>query len=149
MTDTETLLNDLVSFYGEGGIVPTRQQWKKIIENTHSGPICMINFMKMREKALYPDIVDTDLTGLEAVLRYFEVGHKKVLEVGGEFVVQGFHGGTVIGNEEDWDMVGIVRYSNRDAFVKLFTDPEYREGHRHRVAATLRHRMVMLLEAPI
>lgn len=148
MTDTETLLDDLINFFGEGGIVPTRGQWKNIIENPHAGTICMINFIKMREKAHYLDGLEADLPGLEAMLRYYEVGHKKVTEVGGEFVVQGFHGGIVIGDEEDWDMLGIVRYPNRDAFIKLFTDPEYREGHRHRVAATLRHRMVMLLEAP-
>jgi len=149
MPDNETLIDDLVECYGEGGIVPTRRQWKNIIENTHAGPICMINFIKMREKALYADGLEDDLPGLEAMLRYFEVGRKKVAEVGGEFIVQGFHGGIVIGEEEDWDMLGIVRYPNRDAFIKLFTDPEYREGHRHRVAATLRHRMVMLLETPL
>jgi len=149
MTDTETLIDDLVKFYGEGGIVPTRRQWKNIVENAHAGPICMINFIKVREKACYPDGLEPDLPGLEAMLRYFEVGRKKVKEVGGEFIVQGFCGGIVIGDEEVWDMLGIVRYPNCDAFIKLFRDPEYQEGHRHRIAATLRHRMVMLLETSI
>lgn len=142
-------VDELVAFYGEGGIVPTREQWRRIVDSTHEGSICMINFIKVRDRAAYADGSDPDLSGIEAMLRYLAVSQKKVADVGGEFVVQGMNGGAVIGNDESWDMIGIVRYPHRRAFLQLFADPEYREGHRHRVAATAAHRMVMLLEARV
>lgn len=164
MTDKQAIVDDLVNFYGPffdpasktGNIVPSRQQWQAVVDNPHQGSIVIINFIKLREFAAYPDGSEPQLSGLEAMMRYSEVSHQKVSEVGGEFIVQGMFGGTIIGSDnginsginnsnDQWDGVGIVRYPSIQAFIALFTDAEYRRGHDHRIAATERHNMYMTL----
>jgi uncharacterized protein (DUF1330 family) len=147
MKDISSLLNNLVGFYGESEILPSRTQWEAVLNNDNSGSVVIINYMKIRETAAYPDGSDTDISGMDAMMRYFEISQKKVADHGGEFVIQGLFGSVVIGDDEDWDAIGIVRYPNKDAFVALFLDQEYREGHHHRVAATLRHKMILVMEA--
>lgn len=141
---TKTLVDDLVSFYGESPLVPSRLQWSQLISSEHEGPICMVNFMRFREVADYPD--GEASSGMEAMMRYQEVAHKKVISVGGEFLAAGLFGGMMIGESEDWDAVGIVRYPNKRDFIRVFSDPEYRSNHYHRLAGTLRHRMAILME---
>lgn len=156
MTDKQAIVDDLVDFYGPffnaasntGNIVPSREQWKALVSNSHQGSIVIVNFIKLREFAAYQDGSEPQLSGLEAMMRYSEISQQKVTEVGGEFVTQGVFGGKVIGAENDgelWDGVGIVRYPSVQAFIALFTDAEYRRGHKHRIAATERHDMYMTL----
>ncbi|MFK7978114.1 MAG: DUF1330 domain-containing protein [Halioglobus sp.] len=137
-------VNELVSFYGESPILPSRAQWEHLVMSKHSGSICMVNFMKFREQADYSG--EETVSGMEAILRYHAVSQRKVTEVGGEFVAEGSFGGMMIGGVDDWDAVGIVRYPNIDAFLQLFSDTEYREAHTHRLAGTLRHKMTVMLE---
>ena len=138
------LIDELVTFYGSGTLVPSRQQWQDLAESQHTGSICMINFITFNEVADYQD--GTQATGLEAMMAYSEVSQKMVAKVGGKFIAQGLMGSVVIGDDEPWDSIGMVRYPNRQAFIDLFCDPEYRRGHFHRIAACKKHRMVMLLD---
>lgn len=138
------LVDDLVSFYGESSVLPSRLQWDQLVSSEHEGAICMVNFMKFRESADYPD--GTASSGMEAMMRYQEVAHRKVVEVGGEFLAAGLFGGMMIGELEDWDAIGIVRYPSIQAFIGVFSDPEYRSSHYHRLAGTLRHHMAILME---
>jgi len=39
-----------------------------------------------------------------------------------------------------------AHYPNRQAFIEVFRNPEYRRNHHHRMAGTLRHGMVVVLE---
>lgn len=142
--NTTDLVNDLVNFYGESSIVPSRSEWQRLAEAGPEGSICMVNFMKFRDVAAY-DTQET-VSGIEALMRYQEVANKKVTAVGGEFLATGLFGGILIGEAEDWDAIGIVRYPNKEAFIEVFCDPEYRDIHRHRIAGTLRHRMAILCE---
>ncbi len=146
MSTNQEIIDDLVAFYGDAEILPTRAQWQAVVENTHQGSVVIINLITMREKAAYPDGSDSELSGMEAMARYSEISHKKVAEVGGEFVIQGMFGGTIIGQNEAWEGVGIVRYPSTKAFIALFSDEEYRQGHVHRMAATLKHQMSLVLE---
>lgn len=141
---TNKLIDDLVSFYGEGSAVPSRLQWKQLVCSEYEGAICMVNFMKFRESADYDD--GPVCSGMEAMMRYQEVAHRKVAEVGGEFLSAGLFGGIMIGESEDWDAIGVVRYPNKQGFISVFNDPEYRSNHYHRLAGTLRHRMAILIE---
>jgi uncharacterized protein (DUF1330 family) len=136
-------IDELIAFYGEGGVLPRREQWKQLLLSEHDGRIAMVNFMKFREKALYEDEPESELSGGEAIGRYMAVSHPKVLEVGGTFLFTAAVDFVLIGEAEEWDAIGIVEYPNREAFLTLFQDPEYRKCHRHRVAGTLRHKMVM------
>jgi uncharacterized protein (DUF1330 family) len=141
---TDETIAKLVSFYGKSSIVPSADQWKRAFECKAGQKICMVNFIKFREQADYPD--NENVSGMEAMMRYYEVSHQLVVGVGGEFVASGSFGGILMGDDEDWDAIGIVRYPDINAFTKVFLDPTYQACHRHRTAATLRHRMAILIE---
>ncbi len=138
----DEILGKLLSVYGEGGLCPTRSQWKEFLEDNHTGRIAMINFIKLREVADYPEEPENKISGGDALGRYLEVSRRKVEEVGGKFVFTSMFGSILIGEPENWDAVGIVEYPNRDSFVSLFLDPEYTGCHHHRIAGTERHKMV-------
>lgn len=140
----DEIVDDLVSFYGDSSIVPSRAQWHSLIGEDNDGPLCMVNFMKFRETADYAG--GESVSGIEAMMRYQEVAQKIVSAVGGEFVVTGLFGGIMIGAEEDWDAIGVVRYPNKEAFIQVFRDTEYRNNHFNRMAGTLRHRMAIVFE---
>ena len=103
----------------------------------------MVNFMKFHEVAAYD--TGEEAICIEALMRYQEVANQKVEGVGGEFVATGLFGGIHIGEGEEWDAIGVVRYPNKEAFIQVFCDLEYRDIHRHRVASTLRHCMAYIM----
>jgi len=140
----EETVSELVRFFGEGGVCPTAAQWRQLLTSPHEGRVGMVNLMKFRERALYPDDPDSELTGGEAIARYFEVSGPKVAEVGGKFLFSAAVGSVLVGDEdEQWDAIGIVEYPNREAFLALFSDPEYQACHHHRVAGTERHKLIV------
>ena len=47
-------------------VAPNDEQMKGFMEPGHEGPIYMLNLLKFKEKAEYPDGRETDLTGAEA-----------------------------------------------------------------------------------
>jgi uncharacterized protein (DUF1330 family) len=139
-----SLVDELVNFYGTGSLYPSREQWQLVANNSHDGSVTIVNFIQLRESADYDD--GTTATGLEALLRYSEISQKTVAKVGGEFIAQGLYGGVLIGDSEQWDSIGIVRYPSIKAFIDVFRDPDYRLAHHHRAAGTLHHKMVLLLD---
>jgi uncharacterized protein (DUF1330 family) len=48
-----------------------------------------------------------------------------------------------MGDDEDWDLVAIASYPNRQALVALHEDAAYRDAWSHRVAAVERQRVVI------
>lgn len=99
------------------------------------GPICMVNLLKFREKAAYPDGRDPDLSGREAYLRYGLAMKKLVEESGGRFLFMAEVKGLLLGRvEELWDEVGIVEYPSSKALIEIASGPAYREIEVHRVA---------------
>lgn len=56
-----------------------------------------------------------------------------VAERGGRLVWSGRPEQTLIGDEtQDWDMVALVEYPSRKAFIEMVTSPKYMEAHEHR-----------------
>ena len=50
----------------KNAVLPTNNQIKGFSEQSGDKPIYMVNLLKFREKAIYPDKRDTNLTGEEA-----------------------------------------------------------------------------------
>ena len=144
MMSNETLVDELVNFYGTGSLYPSREQWQLVANNTHNGSVTIVNFIQLRESADYDD--GTQASGIEALLRYSEISQKTVAKVGGAFIAQGLYGGVLIGDNEQWDSIGIVSYPSIRAFIDVFRDPDYRLAQHHRAAGTRQHKMILLLD---
>jgi uncharacterized protein (DUF1330 family) len=124
-------------------IDPTREQFAAFREDTRPGPIHMLNLVRLREKAAYPD--GREVTGAEAYRAYARESGPVFRRLGGRQYWIGRFEHTVIGpTTERWDYVFIAEYPSVEAFVQMIRDPEYREAVKHRQAAVLDSRLIRL-----
>ena len=98
-------------------------------------PLVMINLLKFKEKANYPDKRETDLTGEEAYAIYAEEVAGHLEKVGGKPLFGGEVERLMLGEVEDlWDKVAIAMYPSRKAMLQMINDPDYIVSAQHRVA---------------
>lgn len=109
-------------------------------------PILMLNMLRFKDRATYPDdhpLAGKGLTGAEAYSEYGRTSGPIFSRVGGIIVWRGNFETTVIGPvEEYWDQVFIARYPTAHAFLEMVTDPEYRKAVVNRQAAVLTSRLL-------
>ena len=114
---------------------PTKEQMEGFLEGDTDTPIAMVNLLKFREKAIYPDKRDTNLTGEEAYAIYTQEVEQHLLNVGGRPIFGGNIERLMLGEVEDlWDSVAIAEYPNKNAMINMFISPEYLESEKHRSA---------------
>ena len=116
-------------------VTPNEEQINGFLENPEIGPISMVNLLKYKDKAIYKDGRDTDLSGEEAYGLYAVEVINLVKEYGGEFIFAGKVSRLMLGEVEDlWDAVAIAKYPNRKAMLDMTMDPGYQKIHVHRDA---------------
>ena len=116
-------------------LYPQYEQLAPLAENGSPDPICMVNLLKFRDKAEYPDGRASSLSGREAYMLYADPMQRIVEGAGGRFLFGGDVQALIVGEaDEVWDLVGIVEYPSRAAFHKIATSPEVQEIGVHRTA---------------
>ena len=119
----------------ENKVMPNEKQMEEFLEEGNDEPIFMVNLLKFKEKAEYPDKRETDLTGREAYAIYGVEVVKHLEKVGGKPIFGSDVIRLMLGEvEELWDQVAIAMYPNRKAMLKMISDPDYIESAQHRVA---------------
>ena len=114
---------------------PTREQQIAALQRDDGTPICMLNLLKFREKAVYKDGRATTLTGREAYTLYGRAMSKMVADAGGKLIYSGRVRGLLIGEiDGQWDSVGIMMYPSFKAMAAITSSPGYAEIHVHRDA---------------
>lgn len=120
-----------------------------LVNSDHDGPFHMVNLLKFRKEAEYPDGYKGKRakSGVEANQLYIEALRPLIEQAGNSSVVRNRVIGTVawIGNDEEWDMIAVVYYPNRDSFVRFLSNPLYREAGAHKHAALERTRAIITL----
>ncbi|MCP4907023.1 MAG: DUF1330 domain-containing protein [bacterium] len=114
---------------------PRPEQLEEFIEKKPEGSLYMLNLLKFRDRAIYEDGRETDLTGEEAYMIYGAAVQK---------IIEGFGGGLVFGAKTNtqligdgdlrWDWVGLMRYPSFESFSKMTRSADYAEIHVHRDA---------------
>ena len=129
----------------EAHIDPTREQFDAFKALPRDAPIAMLNLVRYRERAAYPDCHDCaalGLTGAEAYARYSTESGPIFRRVGGSVIWSGAPQLAVIGPaDEAWDTAFVALYSSADAFLEMVTDPAYRLAVVHRQAAVATSRL--------
>ena len=119
----------------ENKITPNEEQINGFLEDPEIGPISMVNLLKYKEKAIYDDGRDTNLSGEEAYGLYAAEVINLVKKYGGEFLFAGKVNRLMLGEvDEMWDSIAIAKYPNRKAMFEMAMDPEYQKIHVHRDA---------------
>ena len=119
----------------KNAVMPNESQMEGFNDQEEEKQIFMVNLLKFKEKAEYPDKRETDLTGKEAYAIYGKevVGHLE--KVGGKPIFGANIERLMLGEVEDlWDQVAVAMYPSRKAMLKMITDPDYIESAQHRVA---------------
>lgn len=124
-----------------GHIDPTKEVFAVFRENDRSGPIQMLNLVRLHARAMYPD--GRNATGAEAYQSYGRESGPVFKRLGGRIVWQAKFELMLIGPEtERWDHCFIAEYPSVEAFVEMVRDPIYREAVKHRQAAVKDSRLI-------
>jgi len=99
------------------------------------GPIVMVNLLKFRERAAYPDGRDAHLSGREAYERYARAVTELLPKFGGRAIFAGDVTFLALGRvEELWDEIAMAEYPDRAALWAMSTSPEWQAIAVHRAA---------------
>ena len=98
-------------------------------------PVLMLNLLKFKDKAVYEDNRETNLSGRQAYSIYRDEVINHLEKVGAEPVIAGSINGLIVGKvDELWDVAAIVRYPSKQAMLKMIMDKDYLESEKHRAA---------------
>jgi uncharacterized protein (DUF1330 family) len=105
------------------GIQSNEDQFRRLAENKNVEPFVMLNLLKFKKEG-----------GKEAYFRYIKASGPFVEGVGAKVLYFG-KANELLNGTEDWDIVMLVQYPSRKAFLEMANNPEYLKVHRLREAA--------------
>ena len=136
-----------------GYIDPDRAQFDAFKGLDRDTPLNMVNLVKLRDKAAYPDdhaLAAKALTGAQAYKNYGAESGPVLADVGGSILWRGQFEATLIGpSDEDWDVMFIAQYPNAHAFLQMISDPLYKQAVVHRQAAVVTSRLIRSAPLPL
>lgn len=122
----------------ENALTPTSEQLKQFGDDPHGKPISMVNLLKFKDKAEYPqdhELHGAGMTGAEAYALYGAEVSKIIDRLGGRMRFFGQVERLMLGAvEELWDVVAIAEYPTRAAMGEMIGSPEYQAIEVHRSA---------------
>lgn len=128
----------------------TQASGRAFVTRAVQGEIVMLNLLRFRETADYsanPHLApDVPISGAEAYDRYAAHTLPLLRASGGDVLFRGDGGAFLIGPEERWDSVMLVRQSSMQAFLAFANDEAYLAGVGHRTAALEDSRILPLTE---
>jgi uncharacterized protein (DUF1330 family) len=125
----------------------TKEQIDALMKGPAEGSIRMLNMLKFKQKAEYADGSDGGCdNGMQAYIRYSVALHQEgiLAAAGAELVFSEAVAHGVIGDSAstDFDVVAIMQYPNRQAFLDMTSSPEYQTAHVHREAGLERQLLI-------
>ena len=131
-----------------GSIDPERSQFDAFKALPRDQPIHMLNLVRVRELAAYPDghpNAGKGMSGREAYRAYGRDSGPVFQRVGGRQIWAGRPEVVVTGPlDELWDIAFIAAYPGAGAFLEMITDPVYREAVKHRQAGVEDSRLIRM-----
>ncbi len=125
---------------------PTRAAFDLFKALPRDTPINMLNLIRYRDIAAYPDGHDHAGKGWTGARAYEEYGATSAAifeRLGGRIVWRGRFETVLTGPaEEHWDAAFIAAYPNAGAFLAMVTDPDYKLAVVNRQAAVATSRLV-------
>jgi uncharacterized protein (DUF1330 family) len=124
-------------------IDPTRGQLERLVAGSpEEGPIIMLNLLRFRDQA-DPVAGAQGLTGRQAYERYAAAAAGHLAAVGGRLLHAARCVEAVIGADGEWDLVAVVEYPSRSAFLAMVSEPEYQATTVWRTAALADSRLIL------
>ena len=102
------------------GIKSNDDQFQALADNTNEDPFVMLNLLKFKKDG-----------GREAYFRYIKESGPFVAAVGAKVVYFG-RPKELLQGDEDWDLLMLVSYPSRKAFLAMTHNPDYLKVHEFR-----------------
>jgi uncharacterized protein (DUF1330 family) len=135
-------------------ITPTREQFTEFAHGIREGEVVMLNLLHFArpdgESAGGQGSEDrSQSSGAGAYREYSDQVIKMVEARGGKVIWTGRPEHVLIGDSEHdaWDMVALVSYPSRAAFMEMVSSPKYEQAHEHRARGL--DRTVLLACEPV
>ena len=130
----------------------TQQSGSAFMARNIAGEIVMLNLLLFRDVADYsanPELEPAQpISGEEAFQKYIEHTLPYLKASGGDLVFLGKGGPFLIGpQEEQWDLVMLVRQKSLEDFMAFASNQEYLAGMGHRTAALKDSRLLPIVES--
>lgn len=114
---------------------PTGDQVRAFRDRQTGEPIAMLNLLKFKDKAVYEDGRDCELTGAEAYQCYAKAFREIMCPRGARILYSGEVRGALIGEGDDlWDAVVVIEYPSTQVMLDMLRDEEYQKAQQHRAA---------------
>ena len=127
-------------------VVPSAEQIQELMKGPADTPVVMVNLLRFKEDATDGD---EGSSGQEAYMRYGEQMRKVVEGSGGRFIWSGRVDSLVIGDsDERFDVVALVEYPSRAAFLEIASSPKVAEIGVHRTAGLDSQWLIATTESP-
>lgn len=129
-----------------GHVDPSRENWQAFKDLQRDRPIHMLNLIKFRDHAEYPEGHPNHgkgLTGREAYEIYKEGFQRVVANDGAAMVWESPIECVVTGPADEWDEAFVMGYPNSALFMAMVKNEEYvRDIVPHRTAAVADSRLI-------
>ena len=127
-------------------IEPRSNQIKEMISKVPKGvPIVMLNMLKFREMAAYPDGKPA-ISGRQAYAKYSKEAVEQVEKVGGKVIWFGEAHASAIGPpDEDWDQIFLVQYPSIEKFLEMINSASYQAIVIHRSSGLKDSRLIPII----
>ena len=130
---------------------PTPESGAALFSRIMTGEVVMLNLLRFRDVADYsahPELTPSEpISGREAYQKYIDHTLAFLKESGGDLVFLGEGGRFLIGpQEEQWDLVMLVRQKSLSDFMAFASNQDYLAGIGHRTAALEDSRLLPLVE---
>ena len=128
-------------------IDPRPNQIQEMISKVPKGvPVIMLNMLRFREIAEYPD-GKPNISGREAYAKYSEEALKHIERIGGKLIWFGEAKASVIGPpDEYWDHIFLVRYPSIEKFIEMINCASYQDIVVHRSSGLKDSRLIAIIE---
>ncbi len=130
----------------------TQEAGAALLARNISGEVVMLNLLRFRDVADYsanPELMPgKPISGAEAYQKYIDHTLPFLRKSGGDLVFLGKGDRYLIGpQDEQWDLVMLVRQSSLSDFIAFSSNQEYLAGMGHRTAALEDSRLLPLVES--
>ena len=134
----------------ENAVYQTASRVEALMADDSGDPVVMLNLLKFRATAVYPDGRPTDLTGRQAYDLYATPMQDVITAGGGQVLFGGHIASLVIGDVADmWDTCILVEYPSAAAFAAIVTSPEVAEIGVHRAAGLEGQLLIRVAKFPL
>ena len=114
---------------------PTGDQVRALRDRQTGEPIAMLNLLKFKDAAAYPDGRETQLSGREAYQLYSQAFHEVMGPQGVRVLYSGEVRGLLIGQGDDlWDAMALIQYPSTQVMLDMLRNEDYQRAQAHRAA---------------